>query len=288
MPILLATIVGFYLLYYFIFFLIMQQHPYHLVDYRPWPILVSSAVFSLPIGLVFFIRESSVSLLALTLICILIISFVWWRDITREATFQGCHRMKVIAGLKIGVILFIISEIIFFFAFFWAYFHARLAPSIEIGSVWPPVGINTLVALQVPLLNTSVLLLSGVRVTWAHHAIVNKNLGNALQSLLVTVILGLYFIRLQYGEYTETTFNIRDRVYGSAFFVATGFHGLHVIVGTIFLSVCLSRLYHLHFRGTHHIGFLGAAWYWHFVDVVWLFLFVRVYWWGSNFQGSLD
>jgi cytochrome c oxidase subunit 3 len=152
---------------------------------------------------------------------------------------------------------------------------------VEIGSHWPPTGIYPLQAFQVPLLNTCVLLLSGVSITWAHHSIEEKNLISARNGLGLTWGLGLYFLFLQWGEYLETSFRIRDRVYGSCFFVATGFHGLHVAVGTTFLIVCFLRLINHHFSSNHHVGFLAAAWYWHFVDVVWLFLYVRIYWWGS-------
>lgn len=193
----------------------------------------------------------------------------------------------MVKGLKTGIFLFIVSEVCFFFAFFWAYFHRRLAPSIEIGSVWPPLGISTLETFQVPLLNTSVLLLSGVSVTWAHHAIEEADHKRAITGLFLTLALGFYFVWLQYGEYAETAFSIADSVYGSAFFIATGFHGLHVLVGATFLTVCFLRLANIHFDKNHHTGFLGAAWYWHFVDVVWLFLYVSIYWWGSMFRGSL-
>lgn len=205
---------------------------------------------------------------------------------TRESTYQGFHNKAVVSGIKIGVGLFILSEVCFFFAFFWAYFHRRLAPSVEIGANWPPVGINTLQAFQVPLLNTTVLLLSGVRITWCHHSIEQGDYKSAVQRLLITVILGVYFLWLQYGEYSETIFSLSDGIYGSCFFMATGFHGTHVAVGATFLTVCLIRLINFHFRKNHHVGFLAAAWYWHFVDVVWLFLYVRIYWWGS-FQYSL-
>lgn len=160
-----------------------------------------------------------------------------------------------------GVRLFIVSEVCFFFAFFWAYFHSRLAPRIEIGGVWPPVGIKTLPTFSVPLLNTCVLLLSGVRVTWAHHAIEEGKYKNACLGLIATVTLGIYFLVLQLGEYKETAFTIADGIYGSTFFISTGFHGLHVLVGTIFLLVCAYRVYKFHFRKNHHVGFVAAAWY---------------------------
>lgn len=259
----------------------MRITPYHLVEISPWPLIGSLGIFSIPVGLILLIRQNNNILLVFGAILTTIVAYLWWRDIVRERTYQGHHTSYVVIGLKTGVILFIVSEVCFFFAFFWAYFHSSLAPRIEIGRVWPPVGIVTLPTFSVPLLNTCVLLLSGVRVTWAHHAIEEGKHKSRCLGLIITVLLGLYFLFLQYGEYIETSFSIRDRVYGSTFFVVTGFHGLHVIVGATFLRVCLIRLFKFHFSKTHHVGFLAAAWYWHFVDVVWLFLYVSIYWWGS-------
>nr|YP_009695269.1 cytochrome c oxidase subunit III [Ryssota otaheitana]QDM39463.1 cytochrome c oxidase subunit III [Ryssota otaheitana] len=259
----------------------MSKTPFHLVEYSPWPILIANAIACMPVGFILLCRFNNILLLMVGVIMTAFIMSLWFRDITRESTYQGYHNMYVVMGLKIGMMLFIVSEVCFFFAFFWAYFHSSLAPTVEIGSNWPPMGITTLKAFQVPLLNTAVLLLSGVTVTWAHHSIEEGKHYASVQSLLITVILGVYFVFLQYGEYSETSFSISDSVYGSTFFMATGFHGLHVLVGATFLIVNLIRLYFFHLSSTHHVGFLAAAWYWHFVDVVWLFLFVSIYWWGS-------
>lgn len=258
-----------------------MRTPFHLVEYSPWPLLVSAILTSIPLGFIFLVRIGLNGLLFLSLILTRIIAYLWWRDITRERTYQGSHTSYVSSGLKLGVLLFILSEICFFFAFFWAYFHRRLSPSIELGSSWPPVGLTTLQVFQVPLLNTSILLLSGVRVTWAHHSLEKNKNYSSLQGLLLTFLLGVYFLYLQFGEYQETRFSIADSVYGRVFFVATGFHGLHVIIGASFLFVCLIRIFYYHFNSNHHVGFLAATWYWHFVDVVWLFLYIRIYWWGS-------
>jgi len=209
---------------------------------------------------------------------ITIVTF-WWRDVIREATFEGMHTSKVQRGLKMGMILFIVSEIMFFFAFFWAYFHSSLAPAIEIGSIWPPVGISVFNPWGVPLVNTFILLLSGVTITYAHHAIISSDKELAKDGFAFTILLAVLFTLFQAYEYVEAPFNISDGIYGSTFFMATGFHGLHVIIGTTFILVCFLRLNH--FTTTHHVGFEAAAWYWHFVDVVWLFLFVSIYWWGS-------
>ena len=208
--------------------------------------------------------------------------YVWWRDIVREGTFEGQHTTIVQLGLRFGRLLFIASEVRFFFAFFWAFFWAALSPTPEIGGVWPPKGIETLEAFEVPFLNTLILLSSGASVTWAHHARVAGRRDEAIKGLIVTVILAIFFTALQGFEYRHSTFTIADGVYGSTFFRATGFHGFHVFIGTVFLSVCLARLILYHFTQQHHFGFEAAAWYWHFVDVVWLFLFVSIYWFGGR------
>jgi cytochrome c oxidase subunit 3 len=166
-------------------------------------------------------------------------------------------------------------------SFFWAFFHRRLSPTAELGCIWPPAGVTALNPFQLPLLNTVVLLASGVTVTFCHHRIINKNLSRRKIGLILTIILGIYFTFLQLGEYQETRFSIADRVFGSVFFVATGFHGLHVIIGTLFLLTCLLRLFLDHFSAKHHFGFEAASWYWHFVDVVWIFLYCNIYIWGS-------
>nr|YP_002727986.1 cytochrome c oxidase subunit III [Pyramidella dolabrata]ACE62854.1 cytochrome c oxidase subunit III [Pyramidella dolabrata] len=259
----------------------MYRQPYHLVEFSAWPLLGSLAILSMPVGLIAYIRMNSPYLLILGLISTAVIATVWWRDVVRESSMQGFHSSQVVYGIKVGVTLFIVSEVCFFFAFFWAYFHSSLTPSYQVGCVWPPIGITTLGTFQVPLLNTTVLLLSGVSITWCHHAIEEKARSEALAGLLVTLLLGVYFLFLQYNEYMETGFSMADSVYGSSFFLATGFHGCHVLVGATFLAVCLLRLWKFHFTMNHHVGFLAAAWYWHFVDVVWLFLYISIYWWGS-------
>ena len=204
----------------------------------------------------------------------------WWRDIIRERTFQGFHTYIVKLGIQWGIILFIVSEILFFIRFFWGFFHRRLSPTIELGIIWPPLGINPFNPFQIPLLNTIILLSSGITVTWTHHRLLEKNHQQATQSLFLTIILGIYFTILQAYEYIEASFSIADSIYGRSFFIATGFHGLHVIIGTLFLTICFIRLINNHFSKTHHFGFEAAAWYWHFVDVVWLFLYISIYWWG--------
>jgi len=257
------------------------RHPYHLVDESPWPLVRSAGAFFLTTGLVSWFHTQHLNLIFSGLIIILLIIVVWWRDISDEGANQGTHTCFVELGLRYGILLFILSEVIFFSSFFWAFFHRSLAPTPEIGNCWPPVAITPFNPLEVPLLNTIVLLASGVRVTWAHHAMIVGNHQKAFQGLALTVILGIYFTALQALEYYEARFRVADRVFGSTFFVATGFHGLHVIVGSIFLLTCTKRTLQGHFRAQHHFGFEAAAWYWHFVDVVWLFLYVSIYWWGG-------
>ncbi len=213
---------------------------------------------------------------------VLFTMIVWWRDVIREATFEGHHTTLVQKGMRYGMILFIVSEVMFFFSFFWAFFHSSLSPTVELGSIWPPKGIEVFNPWEIPLLNTLILLLSGATVTWAHHSMVAGNRKEALIGLIATVLLAISFTGFQGMEYLESSFRISDGVYGSTFFMATGFHGAHVLIGTIFLAVCFVRLLNYHFTREHHFGFEAAAWYWHFVDVVWLFLFITIYWWGGT------
>nr|ALO20819.1 cytochrome c oxidase subunit 3 [Eudendrium capillare] len=255
-------------------------HPYHLVDPSPWPYIMSCGALLTTLGAVIYFHYSQIFLFLVGLFILITCLFMWLKDVIRESTFQGFHTKLAVSGLKLGFILFIVSEILFFLSFFWAFFHSSLAPSVEIGVMWPPKGINPLNPFSIPLLNTALLLSSGATVTWAHHSIVSGKRKESIQGLLITVILGFLFTLLQALEYVEAPFCIADSVYGSTFFMATGFHGFHVIIGTIFLTICLIRLYYSHFTRSHHFGFEAASWYWHFVDVVWLFLYVCIYWWG--------
>nr|BAX09156.1 cytochrome c oxidase subunit III [Parapercis cylindrica] len=257
-----------------------QAHTYHMVDPSPWPLTGAVAALLMTSGLAFWFHYNSTTLMAAGTILLLLTMFQWWRDIIREGTYQGNHSPLVQLGLRYGMVLFITSEVLFFLGFFWAFFHASLAPTPELGNVWPPTGISALDPFEVPLLNTAVLLASGVTVTWTHHSVMEGNREEATQSLALTILLGFYFTYLQAMEYDEAPFALADGVYGSTFFVATGFHGLHVIIGSSFLAVCLYRQFRFHFTSDHHFGFEAAAWYWHFVDVVWLFLYISIYWWG--------
>nr|YP_423929.1 cytochrome c oxidase subunit III [Gekko gecko]AAQ93000.1 cytochrome oxidase subunit III [Gekko gecko] len=258
-----------------------QTHSYHMVDPSPWPLLAAIAALLTTSGLALWFHSHSIITMTTGLMMMLLTTYQWWRDVIREATFQGHHTKSVQMSLRYGMTLFIISEIFFFIGFFWAFYHSSLSPTPELGGSWPPNGITPLDPFEIPLLNTAVLLASGVTITWAHHAMMEGNRTATLQGLTLTIMLGIYFTLLQAMEYIEAPFTIADATYGSTFFVATGFHGLHVIIGTSFLIVCLLRQLNYHFTTSHHFGFEAAAWYWHFVDVVWLFLYISIYWWGS-------
>nr|QSS48574.1 cytochrome c oxidase subunit III [Kradibia gibbosae] len=254
-------------------------HPFHLVTLSPWPLLTSFSVLMMTFGFIFLFNFNQSHWMFLGMMLVILMIYQWWRDIIRESTYQGFHTIKVQEGLKLGMILFIISELFFFISIFWCYIHMFLSPSIEIGggAFWPPKNILFFNPYQIPLINTIILLSSGVSITWCHHSLIHEKLNKSLLGLIITILLGIFFSGVQYLEYKEATFTIADSVYGSIFFMATGFHGLHVIIGTMFLSISLIRMTKNHFSSDHHIGLEMAIWYWHFVDVVWLFLYLLVY-----------
>jgi len=261
------------------------KHPYHLVRPSPWPFLGAMAAGLMAIGTVAYMHDFKLGSFSiglkgtiLGLIGVLIIMTVWWRDIIKEAVHERAHTPIAKIGLRYGMALFIASEVCFFAAFFWAFFASALFPA---GGVWPPAGIKTMDPLDMPLMMTLILLLSGTTVTWAHHAILEGHRAEAVKALACTVALGASFTGFQIFEYVHAPFLFKDGVFASTFYMATGFHGLHVFIGTIFLLVCLFRAKAGHFTPQSHFGFEAAAWYWHFVDVVWLFLFVSIYWWGG-------
>jgi cytochrome c oxidase subunit 3 len=258
-------------------------HSFHLVDPSPWPIVAAFSALFLAFGSVMWLHGYSGGcfLRNLGLLSLLLVMFCWWRDVIREGTIEGQHTLRVQRGLKIGMILFIVSEIMFFFSFFWAFFHSSVNPSIHIGGVWPPAYMTILDPWKIPLLNTFILLTSGASLTWAHYSIVAGEKYQATLSLVFTILLAFVFTSLQAFEYLTAPFNISDGIYGSVFYMTTGLHGLHVIAGTCFLVVCLFRLRLNHFTRETHVGFVTASWYWHFVDAVWLFLYATIYCWGS-------
>ena len=268
-----------------------QNHPYHLVDPSPWPIIGASAGLVLAMGLLMFMHELKGGAIVLGIGSILTLAtmVVWWRDVINEGENQGHHTTIVQLGLRYGMVLFIASEVMFFLAWFWAFFDASLFSGELIqesrvahtGGHWPPDGVEVFNPWHLPLLNTVILLTSGATVTWAHHALRENKRGGLIWGLVLTVVLGVAFTCIQAYEYAHAGFGFADGIYSSTFFMATGFHGAHVIIGSIFLMVCLGRSLAGHFKPDHHFGFEAAAWYWHFVDVVWLFLFFAIYWWGG-------
>lgn len=255
--------------------------PFLAVQRSFWPFLVSLALFSLLANLVlWFHLKLAFTIVIFSGFLVITIRFLWWKDLNRERII-GYHTHKLEVSLRVAILLFILSEVFFFLSFFWAFYDASLSPSVDIGMIWPPKGIVTLSVYSVPLLNTVILLTRGITVTWAHHSIINNYFNKSVFRLFITVVLGVYFLLMQWVEYNEAQFSISDGIYGSTFFMATGFHGIHVIIGTIFLFYVLLNLLDCKLLYNHHFSFEAAAWYWHFVDVVWLILFVSIYWWGS-------
>jgi len=259
-----------------------QRHSFHLVDPSPWPIFSAFSALFLTFGCVLWMHgyRNGFAIAYLGYALILLNMLCWWEDVIREATLEGQHTNSVASGLRLGMILFIISEIMFFFGFFWAFFYLSFNPNPNMGCIWPSNFITSVSPWTVPLLNTLILLTSGGTIT-AAHAFINQGLKNeAIVGTNITVWLAIFFLYIQRFEYTSAPFGISDSAYGSCFFLLTGFHGFHVFVGALFLYVCMLRLLDDHFTIERHLGFEFAAWYWHFVDVVWLFLFIALYWWG--------
>lgn len=261
-----------------------QYFPFHLVDPSPWPILTSFSLLNLTIGAVLYMHGYNNGGYVLTIGFILTtyVMILWFKDVVTEGTYLGHHTKEVKNGLMIGLILFIVSEVFAFISVFWAYFHSSLSPAIEIGGIWPPIGITPLDPFAIPLLNTFLLLSSGAFITYGHHALIAGNRKGAIDGVILTIILAVIFTALQYYEYSEAGFTIADGIYGTVFFASTGLHGIHVIIGTIFIAVSLIRIINYQLTNKHHHGFESSILYWHFVDVVWLFLFVAVYFWGNT------
>lgn len=271
-----------------------KKHDYHLVDPSPWPFIGSVSALILAVGFITFIRGMPIAglqigglVFGIGVIGVLYTMAAWWVDVVKEAQ-AGDHTRVVQLHHRYGMIMFIASEVMFFVAWFWAYFDVALFPGEAIqferaeltGGVWPPEGIQTFNPWHLPLFGTLILLTSGTTVTWAHHAMIENDRQSVKWGLWLTVLLGLAFTCVQAYEYITAYFGFSGHIYGATFFMATGFHGAHVIIGTIFLAVCLWRVYLGHFTPKQHLGFEFAAWYWHFVDVVWIFLFASIYVWG--------
>nr|QXT43908.1 cytochrome c oxidase subunit 3 [Neoseiulus womersleyi] len=259
-----------------------NKHSFHIVDLSPWPLLSSFSLMNLIMNSMIYFKypnQFNINFMNISLMLLMMCITLWWRDTNRESTFQGHHTWNVLTGLKISMMLFITSEVMFFLSMFWSYFHFSLAPDWEISNVWPPLGIMMINPYEIPLLNTTLLLSSGATVTWCHYSILKKNYNNSLLALALTLILGGVFTSLQIMEYKFMPFSINDSTFGSIFFMCTGFHGFHVIIGSLFLLVNFFRLYKNFLNNMHHFSFEAASWYWHFVDVVWIYLYTFMYWW---------
>jgi cytochrome c oxidase subunit 3 len=271
-----------------------KPHPYHILEPNIWPLISAFAAGFFAVMMVMYfpgyregLQNGGTDLpfpwgplagVAAIMICM----FFWWKDVIYESVVEKAHTKIAEIGFRHGMALFISSEVMFFVAFFWAFFSAAFYPTEAIGCVWPPADIEIVPAFGLPFMMTMILLLSGCTVTWAHHAILEGHNKQAITALGMSTFLGFFFLSFQVYEYSHVTFGFTDGIYSSTFFMATGFHGFHVLVGTLFLFVCYFRAKKGHFSPEKHFGFEAAAWYWHFVDVVWLFLFIAIYWWGST------
>lgn len=258
----------------------LKKHPFHLVDPSPWPVVGSIAAFLITFGTVLFVRGITSAVMYSGFALLVITMLGWFKDIIREAKTE--HSKEARVGFRYGMALFITSEVMFFVAFFWAYLNASLMPNEAMGNVWPPKTITPINPLDFPYLNTLLLLMSGTTITWAHHSMVENNLKECAKMIFFTVLLGVIFLGVQVYEYHHATFAFKGGIYPSTFYMATGFHGAHVFIGVCMLVVCWFRTRAGHFTAKDHFGFEASAWYWHFVDVVWLFLFVMIYLWGSG------
>ena len=285
----------------------VKHHDYHLVDPSPWPIVGAVSAFIMAVGAITWMHHLFGTLAPIIfftgVVGVLYTMASWWADVIREAQFKGDHTRVVQISHRYGMILFIASEVMFFVAWFWAFFNSALFPADAVHATrdavfgcglgtqmgactvpgsWPPKGIEAFDPWHLPLLNTLLLLTSGTTVTWAHHALLENDRQGLKYGLILTIALGVSFTCVQAYEYSHAAFSFAGNIYGATFFMATGFHGFHVLIGTVFLTVCLARAYAGHFTPTQHLGFEFAAWYWHFVDVVWLFLFICIYVWGHG------
>jgi len=260
-----------------------QSHPFHLVDASPWPLQTSIVLGTVVASFVltFAGTQAAPTLFWFSVLSLILHMSLWFGDVVAEGSLNGDHTSVVMKGLVLGMTLFILTEVVFFGFIFWAYLHSSLSPAVELGSLWPPLGIDPLDAKAIPTLNTVLLLSSGAAVTWSHHALLSGNRKGSILGLVLTIIFAAVFTILQGYEYVTATFTMADSVYGNTFFLGTGCHGLHVIIGTSMLAVAGARLIAYHYTNTHHVGYEAAILYWHFVDVVWLVLYVVFYWWGS-------
>jgi len=259
----------------------MNWYLYALTGPSLWPLLCGLSLAGLLGGNVFWFYRHSFRLVLLGLISLVVLSFLWTQDLARESNYLGKHAQSSQIRFKLGMLLFIFSEVIFFFRFFWTFLHFRLNPIGDIGLSWPPNSVCPLDPFRVPLLNTFILVSSGRTLTLSHHYLLGGYLNSRKIWLILTLILAVAFTLCQGFEYFQAFYRIRMSNYGRIFFLSTGFHGSHVLAGTNLLLISLIKLFRSNYNGWHHIRFETAAWYWHFVDVVWLGLFSLVYWWAA-------
>lgn len=260
-----------------------QAHPFHLVSPSLWPLNTSISLLALTTTGVLTMHgfNNSYPFLCLAMCGLVFSMSFWFRDVISEGTYLGNHTLAVQKGLNMGVALFIVSEGLFFLGIFWAFFHSALSPTVEMGAHWPPMGIISVNPFELPSLNTIILLSSGVTITYAHHSLIQGKRNAALAATAITIILAVIFTECQGIEYSVSSFTISDGTFGSCFYFGTGFHGLHVMIGTAFITVGLWRILAYHCTDNHHLGLESSILYWHFVDIVWLVLFFSIYYWGS-------
>lgn len=257
-------------------------HPYQMVSVSPWPLCSSLSVTSLLISLVLFFNQYEVAstLNILSLILLILSFFFWINDIVWEGTFKGEHSKIVVKNLQFGFLLFLLSEILIFFILFFAFFYNAIIPNVFIGSMYPPLGLDTIPYEAIPLFNTALLFFGSICITAVHHAVVGGNSKSAILYILITILLNSLFTFFQAYEYYFSSFNISDSFYGSSFFTTTGVHGLHVVIGTLMAVYCLYRLISSHFINTHHVGLWASSLYLHLVDLIWIIVLVIYYVWG--------
>lgn len=259
----------------------LKLFPNHLVETSPWPISTALSLYIFMNSIVLVLQGGSNIPLVIALLALVSSMTLWWKDVIIESTYQGHHTSTVVNGIRMGFMLFIITELFLFVTIFWTQLHSALVPDIQLGSIWPPMGIEGMNPFGIPLLNTFLLLSSGASVTWAHYSLLNSNKNETIISLALTIIYATVFTLLQIYEYYYASFTFVDAVYGCTFYSATGLHALHVMIGNIFLIIAFIRIIKNHFTDTHHLGFELGIIYWHFVDLVWLALFIVFYYWGS-------
>lgn len=257
--------------------MIRKTHYFFLLNLRPWPFIIRICSFNLLISILFFLKSYSLSCFSFSLFNLIIASFFWWITYRSEFNLEGKNSLTLEKGIKLRIILFISSEIFFFFSFFWSYFHYFLSPRIELGLSWPPVNIESFDFIGVPLINTLVLIRSGLTVTVRHYFLIKGKYKNSNFWLFTTILLGIFFSFLQTIEYKNSFFSIRDGRFGTSFFMLTGFHGIHVIIGSIYLATTLIRSIFMSRATSNFLRFELSSWYWHFVDVVWIFLYCFLY-----------